>query len=148
LKELGRVAERSVALGSRDADDLARSGKLRINQLKFGDSAEIIAKGNFVDKLYKQDISNWLTTQRVPEGAFGLVSINRRFTDDGDPANYRIPDVLVNYGPRQVYALDATLGTKTSATPQVRDSLRYGVTQWGNVTRNGLDWIYNSRVKR
>lgn len=55
---------------------------------------------------------------------------------------------VVNYGPRQVYALDATLGTKTIATPQVRDALRFGVTQWGNVTRIGLDWIYNNANTR
>ncbi len=151
LKELGRVAERSVAAGAREADALAKSGDLPLNRFYFGDSAEAVAKGNVVDRRYKFDVSDWLANQRVPEGAFGIVSINRRFTDEGDPTNYRIPDVLVNYGPQKVYALDATLGTKTSSTPQVRDSLRYGVTQWGNVTRNGLDWIYNSnnvRIRR
>jgi hypothetical protein len=151
LNELSRVAERSVAAGAREADALAKSGDLRINRFIFGDSAEAVAKGNVVDQRYKRDMSEWLVSQRVPEGAFGIVSINRHYGDPENSVKYRIPDVLVNLGPRQVYALDATLGTKTSTTPQVRDSLRYVVTQWGNVTRNGLDWIYNtnnSRIRR
>jgi hypothetical protein len=117
-----------------------------VNTLKFGPAAEDIAKGNYVDKFGKGAVLTWLDVQGVPEGQFGLVSINRRFPDTANIDLYRMPDVLVNYGPRAILALDATLGTKTATTPQVRDSLRYGVTDWVNVTPRGSQWIKNPSV--
>jgi hypothetical protein len=149
LKELGQVAERSVAAWAREADGMASRGELSLGRYFFaGDNAEVVAKGDVVDRGYKRDIADWLSNQRIPEGPFGRVSINRRYNDPQSANNYRIPDVLVNYGPREVYALDATLAVKTICTPQVRDALGYGVTQWGNVTRAGLDWIYNTSLPR
>jgi hypothetical protein len=149
LRELSQVAERSVSAAAREADDMASRGTLSLGRYFFaGNSAEAVAKGDYVDRRYKADVADWLASQRVPEGPFGLVSINRHYNDPQNASNYRIPDVLVNYGPREVYALDATLAVKTISTPQVRDALHYGVTQWGNVTRTGLEWIYNTSLPR
>lgn len=138
-----------MAAWAREADDRASRGTLSLGRYFFaGNNAEAVAKGDVVDRGYKRDIADWLSNQRVPEGPFGLVSINRHYNDPQNASNYRIPDVLVNYGPGEVYALDATLAVKKISTPQVRDALRYGVTQWGNVTRTGLDWIYNTSFPR
>jgi hypothetical protein len=146
--QLRNAYEGGVARGANAADALAKSGQLTVNPflaLKVGDAAaEQIAKGNIVDGFAKDSAKFFLDKQGLFEGSLGLVSINRRFySDTGQMDLYRVPDVLINYGPRNILALDATLGTKTAATPQVRDAFKYGVTEWGSVTRRGTQWISN-----
>jgi hypothetical protein len=145
-EQLQGVYERSVAAAAPEADSRAAAGRLFVNYIKFGEAAESIAKGNFVDLAGKRAVNDWLGAQGVTEGPFGLVSVGRRFSDLGDPLKYRMPDVLVRFGPGDIFALDATLGTKTATTGQVRDTLNYGAGRWGNVTPSGTQWISNTNV--
>lgn len=59
----------------------------------------------------------WLDGEEVDEGAGGVIQINRYLRDPESSGSYRIPDVSIP-GANQIY--DATLGTKTWATPQIR----------------------------
>lgn len=130
------VYQRGVNVGSDLAESRFKEGKLYVPYEYFSDRdiAEKIAKGNYIDRFAKDDVRTFLERQRVPEGIFSIVSLGRRFSAAGAPLDYRMPDVLIRYSTTDIYALDATIGTKTASTPQVRDTLRYGAQSWTNIS--------------
>jgi hypothetical protein len=77
--------------------------------------------GQQVDKAARADLRQWLIEEGIPEGPHGLVQLNRRLYDPSGQA-YRIPDVRV---PSANVILDATVGDKFVATPQVRDFISF-----------------------
>lgn len=81
-----------------------------------------------MDRWDKKAVFAYTDAQGVPESAFGVVSVGRHFSAWSDSTKYRMPDVLIRLGAREIYSLDATIGTKTASTPQVRDTLRMGAS--------------------
>ncbi|WP_229215412.1 DUF4214 domain-containing protein [Duganella sp. CY15W] len=138
LEKLTGVYQNAVDRGSSLAKTALDAGNLFIPPKlieKFGqENAERIMLGNATDRFAKGAAGDFLIAQKIPEGAYSVVALGRKFSDSLNPMDYRVPDILVRYSSKDIYAIDATLGVKTSSTAQVRDTLRYGAKSWTNIS--------------
>ena len=128
--------QRAVDNGYAVAKQQFDQGKLYVPYEKFDDRkiAEQIALGIATDRFAKGEMKALLELHGVPDGPFSVISVDRNFYSYSDPQNYRRPDILFRYGRQDIHVLDASLGIKSAATPQVRDTFKYGAASWTNVT--------------
>ena len=87
--------------------------------------------GRETDAAARAQLRLYLRRQGISEGRSGEVQVNRRLYDPSGSGEYRVPDVRI---PSVPLILDGTIGTKTPATPQVRDFMNWGNNQVNIVT--------------
>lgn len=68
---------------------------------------------------------NWFRSEGVPEFAGSIAQINRNLYDPQGTGNYTRPDVYLDFGPRDRYIFDGSVGFKAPTTPQMRDFARF-----------------------
>jgi hypothetical protein len=76
--------------------------------------------GSRVDAISRGRLRAWLRSEGISEGPGGFAQVNRWLRDPSGSGAIRIPDARV---PGHIF--DLTIGTKTSATPQVADFFRF-----------------------
>jgi hypothetical protein len=78
--------------------------------------------GQYTDAAARGRLRNFLAREGIAEGPGADVLVNRWLRDPSGSGAYRIPDVrLMQTGT----ILDGTIGTKTMATPQVQDFIKF-----------------------
>jgi YD repeat-containing protein len=85
--------------------------------------------GSYTDRFARESMNLWLEGEGIAQGEGELIQINSYLRDPSNPNAYRIPDINVP-GANQIY--DATLETKSWATPQVRGFFDY--SRGSNIT--------------